>query len=83
MTKLRVPKGSKDKYLAHSLWKRFENNENKIVEYDPSGIEGIVSDPSRQSRKAVYTLSGVRLNTTDVSTLPKGIYIQAGKVIIR
>lgn len=83
VTKLRVPKGSKDKYLAHSLWKRFENNENKIVEYDPSGIEGIVSDPSRQSRQAVYTLSGVRLNTTDVSTLPKGIYIQAGKVIIR
>jgi hypothetical protein len=80
MVELRVPVGCKAKYQAHSVWGRFPN----IVEDTALGIAPVVARTDLQSRQAIYTLSGVRLpDTTDIRTLPKGIYIQGGKTIIK
>ena len=80
MVTLHVPVGCKAMYQAHSVWGRFPN----IVEDTALGIEPITSRLALQSRQAIYTLSGVRLpDTTDIRTLPKGIYIQGGKTIIK
>ena len=47
-----------------------------------SGVDGIDSD-SREIRD-IYTVTGVRLNTTDVKSLPSGLYIINGhKVIVK
>lgn len=71
LTELRVPKGSKGKYQAHSFWKQFEN----IVEYDPAGIYSVISSPERQT---IHTISGLR-----VANITKpGLYIQNGKKLL-
>ena len=77
-TELRVPKGSKTKYQEHSFWKRFNN----IVEYDPSGIYSITATPDRLGQQSAYTLSGMRVDTTNPATLSKGIYIYKGRKVV-
>ena len=76
LIELHVPYGSKAKYQAHSLWGRF----TKIVEDEPAGIDAVASD--RPDCQPVYTLSGVKLRSTDPRSLPKGIYIRSGKKIV-
>lgn len=76
---LHVPVGSKATYQAHSFWGKYSN----IVEDATLGIGAITSLPDGQANQPIYTLSGVRLPaTTDLRTLPKGIYLQAGKTIV-
>ena len=74
---LHVPVGCKAKYKAHTFWGKFKN----IIEDNTMGIGGITYEPERQSQ-AIYTLSGVKLNTTDLNSLPKGIYIQNGRKVL-
>ena len=76
LIELHVPYGSKAKYQSHSLWGRF----TKIVEDKPAGIDAVASD--RPDRQPVYTLSGVKLRSTEPCSLPKGIYIRSGKKIL-
>ena len=78
VTELHVPMGSKAKYQSHSLWGRFTN----IVEDDMSGIDIVTSETDSQNQQGVYSLSGVKLNSTDANSLSKGIYIRNGRKIV-
>ena len=42
-----------------------------------AGISQVATTETKA--KGIYTLTGVRVNTTDVKSLPKGIYIVNGK----
>ena len=75
---IHVPVGCKAKYKAHTLWGKFE----KIIEDETLDIRGITTVPASQDN-AIYTLGGVKLNTTDINALPKGVYIQNGKRIAK
>ena len=75
---LHVPVGSKAKYEAHTTWGRLKN----IVEDVQMGVGDITSKSASPNRQAVYTLSGVKLNTTDTNSLSKGIYIRNGKKVV-
>lgn len=55
-------------------WKEYEGSE------EPSGINTVhVGD---QHHTVIYTLHGMKLNTNNLSDLPKGIYIVNGKKMI-
>ena len=47
----------------------------------PAGIDNVINEPVTNSR--IYTLDGRMMPTTDVNTLPRGIYIVNGKKIVR
>ena len=71
-----VPMGSKEAYMQANVWKNFWN----INEIDPTGI-GTVSTDSQEDANAIYTINGVKYNTTNLSDLPSGIYIKNGKKV--
>ena len=73
---LYVPMGSKTAYMQAPYWKNFNN----IQEIETDGIEVIGAD--MQYDKAIYTLDGKRLPTTNAVNLPKGIYIINGKKMV-
>lgn len=77
---LHVPAGTKDLYLSHPTWSKFNN----IQEVDlTTGIESIsLVDKGDIS---VFTIEGIKLNITtkeDINLLPKGLYIINGKKTI-
>ena len=76
---LHVPVGSKAKYEADSTWGRLKH----IVEDETLGVNAITSNPGSQGSAAIYTLSGVKLDATDINSLPHGIYIKDKKVIVK
>ena len=78
VTELHVPTGCKAKYQAHSLWGRFTT----IIEDDMSGIDTITSESDRQELQGIYSLSGVRQNSIETNSLPKGVYIRNGKKVV-
>lgn len=48
-----------------------------------AGIDDIISDPEKTTRKGVYTLHGVQIsNSSETDGLPSGIYIVNGKKTI-
>ena len=73
---LHVPEGCKSLYGQAEGWKRFLN----ILDDIPSGIETAVVGQSKNS--AIHTLDGVKLNTTNTSDLPSGIYVVDGKKMV-
>ncbi len=71
---LYVPFGSKEKYLEHSIWKKFKN----IIEFDPAGLGSVLVDTSSDSSVSVYNIQGVREYTgtnIDYARLGKGIHL--------
>ena len=72
---LYVPKGSKAAYATSDVWKDFGN----IVEDESLGIGNVHYDPYGGKLTEIYTVNGVKVNTKDIKTLPKGIYIQGRK----
>lgn len=75
---LHVPQGCKNIYAQTSYWENFFN----IIDDMPTGINSRVENGfDRQGINIIYTLNGVKLPTTNVSDLPKGIYIVNGKKI--
>lgn len=73
---LHVPEGCKDVYESSLYWKNFYNIQSDM----PNGIEDILTD-KQGGDNAVYTIDGVRCNTTKLSDLPSGVYIVKGKKI--
>ena len=70
---LYVPLGSKYSYQQAPYWKNFFN----IQEEGIDGVGIIITD--KQEKNEIYTLGGVKLNTTKLSDLAKGIYIVNSK----
>lgn len=73
---LHVPVGSKAAYEQATHWKNFSD----IQEDVDTGIESVIID--NQNKSNIYTLDGMKFNTTNVSDLPKGIYIIKGKKVV-
>ncbi len=48
-----------------------------------SGIDGVKDDKVNIDSKSIYTLSGMRLKTTDMDHLPSGIYVVSGNKIVK
>lgn len=71
-----VPIGTKEAYMQANVWKNFWN----INEVLPNSI-GTVSTDSQEDTNAIYTINGVKHNTTNLSDLPSGIYIKNGKKV--
>lgn len=69
-----VPVGSLSRYQNADVWKKFWN----IVEFDPTGIEGITVD---DTQAPVYNIKGVRVSD-NTENLPAGIYIRNGKKFV-
>lgn len=60
----------------------FTRNGELIYEWDRSevtGIENAVTDRRTSSDDSVYSVTGVRMNTSGVQPLPRGVYIRGGK----
>ena len=47
-----------------------------------SGIDTITSESDRQELQGIYSLSGVRQNSIETNSLPKGVYIRNGKKVV-
>lgn len=71
---LYVPIGSKNLYMISPHWENFFN----IEETDLSSINGVQID-NAEAIKAIYSVEGRRIHVTDISELPKGVYIINGK----
>lgn len=50
----------------------------RFVSDGTSGIDGITANPAKTAR-GIYTISGRRVNATDTTALPAGLYIVDGK----
>ena len=74
---LHVPEGCKSIYWLNPYWENFFS----IQDDAPTGMENVKTDGRGQQAEnsAIYTIDGVKLNTTNLSDLPKGIYIVNGK----
>ena len=74
-----MPSESKSAYGQALYWKNFFNIQDDAT----TGIENVKADGQGQQAEtdAIYTVGGMRLNTTSLSDLPKGIYIVNGKKI--
>lgn len=70
---LHVVIGSKLAYEQTSYWHKFLNIQEDVTD----GVNSVVAD--MQKKNEIYTLGGIKLNTTKLSDLPKGIYIVNGK----
>lgn len=73
---LYVPEGSETAYQQHPYWKNFFG----LNEDEPNGIEMIGTD-SEGAVDAIYTINGVKCNTTNLADLPNGIYLIGGKKV--
>ena len=75
---LHVMTGSKSAYEQAPYWQNFFN----IQEEGTDGVGAVITD--KQEKNEIYTLGGVKLNTTKLSDLAKGIYIVNGrKYVVR
>lgn len=77
---LHVPEGCANSYKNAEYWKNFYN----IKEDALTGIDGVRADnedDKQREETVIYTLNGVKLSTTNVSELPKGIYIVNGNKV--
>ena len=54
--------------------------DDEATQIDNVAIE--VEDPEQHVIEGIYTLNGVKLGTTDVKELPRGIYIVNGKKVV-
>ena len=71
---LYVPEGSLARYQSADVWKNFWT----IEEFDPTGIEDVVTDAADAP---IYNMKGVRVRGTR-DALPAGMYIQNGKKFV-
>ena len=76
---LHVPVGSKDAYASTVPWSKFQN----ILEDESLGIGDVRYDPNGGKHADIYTVNGVKVNTKDMKTLPKGVYIQGKKKVVK
>ncbi|MBQ6033462.1 MAG: C10 family peptidase, partial [Prevotella sp.] len=76
---LHVPVGSKDAYASTVPWSKFQN----IVEDESLGIGDVRYDPNGEKHSDIYTVNGVKVNTKDLKTMPKGVYIQGKKKVVK
>ncbi len=76
---LHVPVGSKEAYASTAPWSSFQN----IVEDETLGIGDVRKDQDSKNHTGVYTIKGFKFNTNDLKTLPKGVYIQGKKKVIK
>ena len=76
---LHVPEGCKSIYWLNPYWENFFSIQDDAT----TGMENVKTDGQEQQTEidAIYTIDGVKLNTTNLSDLPKGIYIVNGKKI--
>ena len=74
---LHVPADCKSAYEDAEHWKNFLN-----IEADMPTAIGSVATGLAKNNAAIYTLDGVKLNTTNPSALPSGIYVVNGKKVI-
>ena len=47
-----------------------------------TGINKVKADKTINASKGIYTINGVRLNTTSADELPAGLYIIDGKKVV-
>ena len=71
---LYVPIGCKTAYQIARYWENFYH-----IEEGMTGIESVTTDKS--DKTVIYTLDGKRLQTTNVASLPSGIYVINGKKV--
>lgn len=80
-----VPLGCKTLYEQAEGWKEF----GTIMESaDITGVKNIVTDKQNLSQTEVFSLEGIRVNTNDALSMPRGIYVvksgrQARKVAVK
>lgn len=82
--------GSPDRLI--SIWTMDDHGcawqfkENPNIAADPSVVEKLTSIvdaiANSQAPKAIYNLSGVKMNVKNVNKLPKGVYIVDGKKVV-
>lgn len=73
---LHVPAGCKEAYQQAEFWENFWN----IQDDASTGIKSV--NAGKQIKNIIYTLDGVKLNTSNLSDLPKGVYIVNGKKVV-
>jgi hypothetical protein len=49
---------------------------------EPAGIGSVEADKTVDTSKGVYSLNGMRMNTTSLDGLPAGIYVVNGKKVV-
>ena len=49
---------------------------------EPAGIGSVEADKTADTSKGVYSLNGMRMNTTSLDRLPAGIYVVNGKKVV-
>ena len=49
---------------------------------EPAGIGSVEADKTVDTSKGVYSLNGMRMNTTSLDRLPAGIYVVNGKKVV-
>ena len=74
---LHVPEGCKTIYWLHPYWENFFSIQDDVS----TSVENVPTDGQNRhiDNSAIYTVDGVKLNTTNLSDLPSGIYIFNGK----
>jgi len=82
---LHVPANSINSYKASTPWNQFKKivpivatDPQPITETDLSSINGVQID-NDNTIQSVYSVNGRKLNVSDTSVLPKGVYIINGK----
>ena len=76
---LYVPTGCEAVYWLYPYWENFLN----IREGIPNTIEDVCIDSQNEYGRSsgIYTISGVKCHTANLSDLPSGIYIMNGKKV--
>jgi len=76
---LHVPVGTKELYANAEGWKLFPN----IVEGNDDDTAIKTVNSGKHQADAIYTLDGRRVDVSNDSLLPRGIYIIGGKKVIK
>ncbi len=76
---LHVPVGCKEAYASTSPWSNFQN----IVEDETLSIDNIHNHPNGDKQFGIYSISGMKMKSDNMNHLPRGIYIQGKKKIIK
>ena len=76
---LHVPVGSKEAYATTAPWSQFL----QIVEDESLGIDNVSAAPHDDNTNSIYSISGMKMRQKDIRTLPKSLYIQGRKKIVR
>lgn len=75
---------------AYRCWLKEDAPSGKMLMFslDGNGLDGttgiqVIEENKQNTNTGIYNLGGVRMNTNNIDTLPKGVYVVNNKVVVK